>query len=69
MSILKELIRLANHLDEKGFKKEADRVDNIVKLARDSMQPVTLEEPVIPEDSPIRGARDRYLKNKEQTQN
>ena len=32
--MLKELIQLANHLDGKGFRKEADHLDSIVtKLA------------------------------------
>ena len=31
--MIKELIRLANHLDQKGLTKEADYLDNIIKKA------------------------------------
>jgi hypothetical protein len=32
--MIKDLVKLANHLDEKGLKKEADYLDNIIKNAR-----------------------------------
>jgi len=34
--MLKELIKLANHLDSKGFNKEADYIDNIIKMANEN---------------------------------
>ena len=73
IEIIKELFAVANELDAKGFRKEADTIDGIVKKAEDWLgrpdsfaegmggQVATLEGPVIPEDSSIRGARDRYL--------
>lgn len=34
--MLKDLIKLANHLDQKGLKKEADHLDYIVKKATET---------------------------------
>lgn len=33
--MIKELIKLANHLDNKGFTKEADYLDSIIKVSMD----------------------------------
>ena len=73
LDIMKELLAIAGRLDEKGFTKEADVIDGIVKKAEDWLgrsdsfaegmggQVATLEDPVIPESSSVRGARSRYL--------
>jgi hypothetical protein len=34
--MIKELIKLADHLDKKGLRKEADYIDNILKTAENS---------------------------------
>ena len=36
--MIKELIKLANHLDGKGFRKEADRLDRIISVANETLR-------------------------------
>lgn len=36
--MIKELIKLANHLDGKGFRKEADRLDKIISVANETLR-------------------------------
>lgn len=73
LDIMKELIAIAGRLDEKGFTKEADAIDSIVKKAQDwagrsdsfaegmGGQVAPFDGPVVPEGSSIEGARERYL--------
>tara|TARA_B100000131_G_scaffold321507_1_gene372392 strand:+ start:1334 stop:1717 length:384 start_codon:yes stop_codon:yes gene_type:complete len=42
--MIKELIRLANHLDSKGLRKEADYLDSIVVKASSQAEGLGLEE-------------------------
>ena len=44
--MIKDLIAIANSLDEKGFKKEADFLDRIIKLAEEDL----VGPPMYPED-------------------
>lgn len=76
LDIMRELLAIAGRLDEKGLAKEADVIDRIVKSAypgeqsfwsmdRSSLggggEVATLDGPIIPEGSPIEGARERFL--------
>lgn len=38
--MVKELIKLANYLDGKGFRKEADRLDKIISVANESLRTI-----------------------------
>ena len=50
--MIKELIRLANHLDDKGLTKEADIVDNIVKSAGELEDMMAREMGYNPDEMP-----------------
>lgn len=41
--MIKELIKLANHLDQKGLTKEADFVDSIIKKSQEDHKPKAIE--------------------------
>ena len=44
--MIKKLIKLANHLDKKGFTKEADYLDNLIKKASDSNKEKSMREKI-----------------------
>ncbi len=44
--MIKELLKLANHLDNKGFKKEADYLDNIIRKKAEEPEGSTPEQEV-----------------------
>ena len=43
--MIKDLIKLANHLDDKGFAKEANYLDGIIKEAGDPLSDPAMEMP------------------------
>lgn len=52
--MIKQLIKLANHLDKKGFIKEADYLDDVIKMAseEDSMGEVVSLDSFRKDESP-----------------
>lgn len=62
--MIKNLIKLAQHLDQKGLYKEADYVDWIIKeSAKKKMDPVGKEDGDIDNDGD-EDSSDEYLKNR-----
>ena len=60
--MIKQLIKLAEHLDKKGLHKEADYVDWLIKESRKKkkMDPVGKEDPDINNDGEV-DSSDKYL--------
>lgn len=59
--MIKELIKLAEHLDKKGLHKEADYVDWLIKNAK--LDPIGKEDKDVNNDGKEDGS-DEYLKNR-----
>lgn len=57
--MIKELIKLAEHLDKKGLHKEADYVDWLIKNAK--LDPVGEEDADIDNDGKKNTPSDKYL--------
>ena len=57
--MIKELIKLAEHLDKKGLHKEADYVDWLIKNAK--LDPVGKEDADIDNDGKKNTPSDKYL--------
>jgi len=60
--MIKELIKLAEHLDKKGLHKEADYVDWLIKNAK--LDPVGEEDDDIDNDGKKNTKTDKYLKKR-----